>query len=192
MSWAAAFAEGLHWGTPLSFCWGAAPLRPLPAMGEWCQLISVLSSAESFTLSWVVLCFFLCLCCIWRCYKKNPQLMKKNQTSWSHPALLRVDLAWAWGSQAFHLESWARMFPLQTQGCPLANLTSHTRLDRTDEPELKLFVSQIHISHPTGESPKATDDSEQQTFTRLACWNCARLNQWDPKHLNRNYSCSTS
>lgn len=52
---------------------------------------------------------------------------------------------------------------------PFANLTSYTRLDCADEPELQLFVSQIHISHLTGESPKATDDSEQQTFTRLAC-----------------------
>lgn len=93
---------------------------------------------------------------------------------------------------AFHLENWARLSPLQTQGCPLANLTSYTRLDCTDELELKLFVSQIHISHFTGESPKATDDSEQQTFTRLACWNCARLNQRNRKHLNRTYSCSSN
>lgn len=52
---------------------------------------------------------------------------------------------------------------------PFANFTSYTRLDCTDEPELKLFVFQIHISHLTGESPKAADDSEQQIFTSLAC-----------------------
>lgn len=90
-----------------------------------------------------------------------------TKNTWWRAELLRIDpveiysLGSSPGKKISVFEELSKVVPFANTAKVLTPLhLSHKVcwLDHTDKPELKLFVFQIHISHLTGESPKATDD----------------------------------